>query len=79
MAEGIKLTRRILMDMAKTIRNLDYPNHVKLEVGLAVADFFTREYMFFDRKTFLNIVTASIHFDPKTEKFTKVELKDGKV
>jgi predicted MPP superfamily phosphohydrolase len=76
MAFGVKLTRRVLMDLAKTIRNQTHiPRDTRLLFGRALADFFKNEDPFFDRATFLTILTGDLAYDRRTEAYTKVETK----
>ena len=72
MAEGKKLTRRVMMNIAKAIRNQEkvHREH-RLLIGKAVAQVLYDENPLFDRATFLTILTGDLEYDPKTEKYNQ--------
>ena len=85
MAKGIKMTRRVMMDLAKVIRNLLKVHHEhRLLIGKEIANYMIREDPMFDRATFLMVLTSDLAYDPKTEMYTKYptplgEFNRGKV
>ena len=78
MTKGVLISRRVMMDLAKCIRNQDKVHYEhRLLLGRRIADYMIREDPMFDRATFLTILTGDLAYDPKTEMYTKVPTKFG--
>jgi hypothetical protein len=78
MTKGVIISRRVMMDLAKCIRNQDKVHYEhRLLIGKAIADYMICEYPMFDRAVFLQILTGDLAYDPKTEAYTKIPTKFG--
>ena len=75
------LTRKNQMDLAKLVRDLKHNEKVRLDVGRMLAGYIEQIDAFFDRKTFMGIVTSKLSGDSRTDwcsELTK-EQDDAKV
>jgi hypothetical protein len=70
-------SRLILMDMAKVIRNCNISENNRILIGRDLATYFQTKDPFFDRKTFMQIVSGQLNFDTKTEAYSTYEGKQN--
>lgn len=78
MTKGAKFNRKMCIDFAKILRNAEISEEILLNLGKDLADYFQIHDALFDRTLFLNVLTCSVAYDPKTEKFSGVD-ENGKV
>lgn len=68
-------SRRILMDIAKTVRNCRISENNREIVTRALANYFSREDQFFDRDTFMGLASGKLDNDTRTRAFSTVQEK----
>jgi predicted nucleic-acid-binding protein len=68
-------SRRILMDIAKVLRNTAITTAHREIVTRALANYFEREDQFFDRKTFNQIANGTLEYDVRTVAYSPVQEK----
>lgn len=68
--------RTMMMDIAKILRNIEMPTHLRNEIAREYALYFEKLDLFFDKRRFLCVADGTLAFDYRTE--YNSHLKDDK-